>query len=82
MDLEWPMIDIPQELREMRGEDDFNSRSNTQANAIKVKSKSEMKIGNSVQLDSIERKLLLRAERMPLFLWLFAAFLLSWCFRS
>jgi len=36
MDLEWPMIDIPQELREMRGEDDSNSRSNAQANAIKV----------------------------------------------
>ncbi|KAG0283301.1 hypothetical protein BGZ96_012335 [Linnemannia gamsii] len=35
MDLEWPMIDIPQELREMRGEDDLNSRSNAQANAIK-----------------------------------------------
>ncbi|KAF8942973.1 hypothetical protein BGZ47_005940 [Haplosporangium gracile] len=35
MDLEWPMIDIPQELREMRGEDDSNSRSNAQANAIK-----------------------------------------------
>lgn len=30
------MIDIPQELREMRGEDDSNSRSNAQANAIKV----------------------------------------------
>ncbi|KAF9120846.1 hypothetical protein BGW39_011042 [Mortierella sp. 14UC] len=35
MDLEWPMIDIPQELREMRGEDDSNSRSNAQANGIK-----------------------------------------------
>ncbi|GJJ69034.1 hypothetical protein EMPS_01380 [Entomortierella parvispora] len=36
MDLEWPMIDIPQELREMQdGEDDFNTRSNSQANAIR-----------------------------------------------
>jgi len=37
MDLEWPMIDIPQELREMQdGEEDFNTRSNSQANAIRV----------------------------------------------
>ncbi|KAG0201928.1 hypothetical protein BGX33_010008 [Mortierella sp. NVP41] len=40
MDLEWPMIDIPQELREMRGEDDSTSRSNAQANAIKDPSSS------------------------------------------
>jgi hypothetical protein len=43
MDLEWPMIDIPQELREMRGEDESNSRSNAQANAIKVKKKKKKK---------------------------------------
>ncbi|KAI7828783.1 hypothetical protein BC939DRAFT_442899 [Gamsiella multidivaricata] len=36
MDLEWPMIDIPQELREMQvGQDDSNTRSNSQANAIR-----------------------------------------------
>ncbi|KAK3817220.1 MAG: hypothetical protein J3Q66DRAFT_339292 [Benniella sp.] len=35
MNLEWPMIDIPQELREMRGQDDSSSRSNAQANAIR-----------------------------------------------
>ncbi|KAF9113266.1 hypothetical protein BGX27_001910 [Mortierella sp. AM989] len=35
MDLEWPMIDIPQELREMRDQDDSNSSANTQANAIR-----------------------------------------------
>jgi hypothetical protein len=37
MDLEWPMIDIPQELREMNvDQDDLNTRSNSQANAIRV----------------------------------------------
>ncbi|KAI1317703.1 hypothetical protein EDD11_008009 [Mortierella claussenii] len=36
MDLEWPMIDIPQELREMQvDQDDPNTRSNSQANAIR-----------------------------------------------
>ncbi|KAG0051636.1 hypothetical protein BGZ83_003513, partial [Gryganskiella cystojenkinii] len=36
MDLEWPMIDIPQELREIRdGDDDFYTRSNSQTNAIR-----------------------------------------------
>ncbi|KAG0256868.1 hypothetical protein BG011_004288 [Mortierella polycephala] len=36
MDLDWPMIDIPQELREMQvGQDDSNTRSNSQANAIR-----------------------------------------------
>ncbi|KAF9203006.1 hypothetical protein BGZ49_006885 [Haplosporangium sp. Z 27] len=36
MDLEWPMIDIPQELREMQSEqDDSNTWSNSQANAIR-----------------------------------------------
>ncbi|KAF9353347.1 hypothetical protein BGX26_008871 [Mortierella sp. AD094] len=35
MDLEWPMIDIPQELREMRDQEDSNSSANTQANAIR-----------------------------------------------
>ncbi|KAF9584570.1 hypothetical protein BGW38_005984 [Lunasporangiospora selenospora] len=35
MELEWPMIDIPQELREMRQDDDSHLRSNSQANAIK-----------------------------------------------
>lgn len=43
MDLEWPMIDIPQELREIQdGEEDFNTRSNSQANSIRV-SKEMMK---------------------------------------
>lgn len=37
MDLEWPMIDIPQELREMQvDQDDSHTRSNSQANAIRV----------------------------------------------
>ncbi|KAF9296988.1 hypothetical protein BGZ88_011406 [Linnemannia elongata] len=36
MDLEWPMIDIPQELREMQvDQDDSHTRSNSQANAIR-----------------------------------------------
>ncbi|KAG0243533.1 hypothetical protein BGX31_010587 [Mortierella sp. GBA43] len=35
LDLEWPMIDIPQELREMRDPDDSASRSNAQANTIR-----------------------------------------------
>ncbi|KAG0335535.1 hypothetical protein BG004_008408 [Podila humilis] len=36
MDLEWPMIEIPQELRDMReNQDDSNTRSNSQANAIR-----------------------------------------------
>ncbi|GJJ77928.1 hypothetical protein EMPS_10287 [Entomortierella parvispora] len=36
LDLEWPMIDIPQELREMNvDQDDSNTRSNSQANAIR-----------------------------------------------
>ncbi|KAF9586045.1 hypothetical protein BGW38_010247 [Lunasporangiospora selenospora] len=36
MELEWPMIDIPQELREMRvDDDDPHTRSNSQANAIR-----------------------------------------------
>ncbi|KAG0354570.1 hypothetical protein BC939DRAFT_440726 [Gamsiella multidivaricata] len=35
MDLEWPMIDIPQELRELRDQDDSNARSNSQADAIR-----------------------------------------------
>ncbi|KAG0044440.1 hypothetical protein BGZ83_010334 [Gryganskiella cystojenkinii] len=36
MDLEWPMIDIPQELREMNvDQDDSHTRSNSQANAIR-----------------------------------------------
>ncbi|KAF9418406.1 hypothetical protein BGZ94_009702 [Podila epigama] len=36
MALEWPMIDIPQELRSMRvNDDDPHTRSNSQANAIR-----------------------------------------------
>ncbi|KAF9911159.1 hypothetical protein BX616_010663, partial [Lobosporangium transversale] len=36
LELEWPMVDIPQELREMQtGNDDSNTRSNSQANAIR-----------------------------------------------
>ncbi|KAF9197674.1 hypothetical protein BGZ49_001777 [Haplosporangium sp. Z 27] len=35
MDLEWPLIDIPQELREMRDQEDSNSSTNAQANAIR-----------------------------------------------
>ncbi|KAG0370768.1 hypothetical protein BGX24_001922 [Mortierella sp. AD032] len=36
MDLEWPMIDIPQELRDMQvDQDDSHTRSNSQANAIR-----------------------------------------------
>lgn len=37
IDLEWPMVEIPQELRELReNQDDDNTRSNSQANAIRV----------------------------------------------
>ncbi|KAG9066195.1 hypothetical protein KI688_001416 [Linnemannia hyalina] len=37
MDLEWPMIDIPQELREMQvDQDDSHTWSNSQANAIRL----------------------------------------------
>ncbi|KAG0026770.1 hypothetical protein BGZ81_006106 [Podila clonocystis] len=35
MALEWPMIDIPQELRSMQNEEDPHTRSNSQANAIR-----------------------------------------------
>ncbi|KAF9336170.1 hypothetical protein BG006_009439 [Podila minutissima] len=36
IDLEWPMVEIPQELRELReNQDDDNTRSNSQANAIR-----------------------------------------------
>ncbi|KAF9365437.1 hypothetical protein BGX34_010064 [Mortierella sp. NVP85] len=35
MDLEWPLIEIPQELREMQNQDDSHTRSNSQANAIR-----------------------------------------------
>ncbi|KAF9161840.1 hypothetical protein DFQ27_004334 [Actinomortierella ambigua] len=35
MQIEWPMIDIPQELREIPNEEDSRTRSNSQANAIK-----------------------------------------------
>ncbi|KAF9321635.1 hypothetical protein BG000_006353 [Podila horticola] len=35
MALEWPMIDIPQELRSMQNDEDSHTRSNSQANAIR-----------------------------------------------
>lgn len=35
MALEWPMIDIPQELRSMQNDEDPHTRSNSQANAIR-----------------------------------------------
>ncbi|KAG0238803.1 hypothetical protein BGW41_008014 [Actinomortierella wolfii] len=35
MQMEWPIIDIPQELREMPNDEDSRTRSNSQANAIK-----------------------------------------------
>ncbi|KAG0286471.1 hypothetical protein BGZ98_005060, partial [Dissophora globulifera] len=39
----WPMIDIPQELREMQVEqDDSNTRSNSQANAIRNQTKRKL----------------------------------------
>lgn len=37
MALEWPMIDIPQELRSMQNDEDSHTRSNSQANAIRVR---------------------------------------------
>lgn len=58
------MIDIPQELREMRGEDDSNSRSNAQANAIKVTKRIEgldVLIGSIVIESQLKRMLLLFA---------------------
>lgn len=55
MDLEWPMIDIPQELREIRdGGDDFNTRSNSQANAIRVRNIN--KLGKKNPTLTVERR--------------------------